>query len=465
MGTKVSGFGVERDFDKHVSQRAPYAHRTAKFFHIKGAFIDVSAGAPDAGKPIKLASNGKIDSSMYVAGANHNLLSAVHPDTVVGSPVRGGLIVGNATPKWIGLLLGATGKFLRSDGNDALWEAIVKADISDTPWAWADVSKTGSNLTDLVTRTHAGLQTVTDSQHHNKLHSIVGVQHTASGLTIGHVLTATSPTAFAFQASAGGAAVPVGVIIPYLGGYFTDGVNGGFTMMMAVANTIAALNTLLNGDGWYVCDGAALNLGGSPIFDGAGRYLPLLTDDRFIMGDTLGGTPGGNNAMAHTHIPGTLGTVNESSHTHGFGSLGTDTEANHGHGDNISVNNHTLTITQMPSHQHLMFSTTTGNDYLDGGDYPYFRRNEATDDDYMIRGHTTPVPARGINKLKGGGLGHNHGVSGGVSAGGSHAHSVNTGATGTGVAHNHGISGSTGAASVTENRPKFLGCFYIMRAI
>lgn len=149
MGTKVSGLGVESDFGKHVSQGAPHAHRTAKFFHIKGAFINTSTGAPDAGKPIKLDSSGKIDSSMYGTLPSHT-----H----------------------------------------------VKVDITDTPWAWADVLKTGSNLTDLATRNHAGLQNITDSQHHNKLHSIVGVQHSASGLTIGHFLRAISPTTFTFQA-------------------------------------------------------------------------------------------------------------------------------------------------------------------------------------------------------------------------------------------------------------------------
>jgi len=196
MGTKVSGFGVELDFSKHVSQRAPHAHRTAKFFHIKGAFIDVSTGAPDAGKPIKLDSSGKIDSSMYDAGANHNLLSAVHPDTVVGSPVRGDLIVGNATPKWEKIALGTTGKFLRSDGSDALWVLLVAGDLPSHSHAWGDVSKVGSNLTDLVTRTHAGLQTVTENQHHNKVHAIVGTAHTASGLTVGYVIRASGATSF-----------------------------------------------------------------------------------------------------------------------------------------------------------------------------------------------------------------------------------------------------------------------------
>ncbi len=47
----------------------------------------------------------------------------------------------------------------------------VKADITDTPWAWADVSKAGSNLTDLATRQHAGLTNVTSDQHHAQLHA------------------------------------------------------------------------------------------------------------------------------------------------------------------------------------------------------------------------------------------------------------------------------------------------------
>jgi len=163
MGTKVSGLGVELDFGKHVSQSAPHAHRTARFFHIKGAFINASTGVPDAGKPIKLDAAGKIDSSMMNGGGgNHNLLSATHPDSVVGSPVRGDLIVGNATPKWEKLAVGVTGKFIRSNGSDALWASI----------AWGDVSKVGSNLTDLATRQHAGLTNVTSDQHHPQSHTL-----------------------------------------------------------------------------------------------------------------------------------------------------------------------------------------------------------------------------------------------------------------------------------------------------
>jgi len=65
---------------------------------------------------------------------------------------------------------------------------------------WADVAKTGSNLTDLATRQHAGLTDVTADQHHAQSHVLAGSDHTASGLTIGHFLKATGATTFGFAA-------------------------------------------------------------------------------------------------------------------------------------------------------------------------------------------------------------------------------------------------------------------------
>jgi len=94
---------------------------------------------------------------------------------------------------------------------------------------------------------------------------------------------------------------PVGTIIAWIGGYFTNGSNGGYTRVLGSANTIAAVNALYNSSGWYVCNGAALNLSASPIFNGPGRYLPNLTDDRFIQGDNAAGGSGGTTTKAHTH--------------------------------------------------------------------------------------------------------------------------------------------------------------------
>jgi hypothetical protein len=55
------------------------------------------------------------------AGGPHDLLSAVHTDTLVGSPLRGSVIVGNSTPKWSALAVGVNHKYLGSDGTDANW--------------------------------------------------------------------------------------------------------------------------------------------------------------------------------------------------------------------------------------------------------------------------------------------------------------------------------------------------------
>jgi len=94
---------------------------------------------------------------------------------------------------------------------------------------------------------------------------------------------------------------PIGSIVAWIGGYFTDGSNGGYTRVLGTANTVAAVNTLYNSSGFYACDGSALNDADSPIYDGANRYLPNLTDDRFLMGDTTAGGSGGSSTQAHTH--------------------------------------------------------------------------------------------------------------------------------------------------------------------
>lgn len=87
--------------------------------------------------------------------------------------------------------------------------------------------------------------------------------------------------------------VPVGSIVAWLPGYFTNSSNGSYS---AVSITLPSY--------YKECDGSALNDSASPIFNGAGRYLPNLTDSRFLMGNTSGnaGTTGGSNdLLAHTH--------------------------------------------------------------------------------------------------------------------------------------------------------------------
>lgn len=67
----------------------------------------------------------------------------------------------------------------------------VKADITDTPWAWANVLKTGSNLTDLATRQHAGLTDISSDQHHAQLHA--SAHQADGGDPLNNLLLGASP--------------------------------------------------------------------------------------------------------------------------------------------------------------------------------------------------------------------------------------------------------------------------------
>jgi hypothetical protein len=53
--------------------------------------------------------------------AAHNLLSATHGDTAAAGVTRGSVMIGNVTPAWSELVIGAVGAFLRSDGTDVSW--------------------------------------------------------------------------------------------------------------------------------------------------------------------------------------------------------------------------------------------------------------------------------------------------------------------------------------------------------
>jgi len=55
-------------------------------------------------------------------GSNALLDGSVHTDTLAGTVVRGDLIIGNSTPKWARVALGASGKVVRSNGTDASWQ-------------------------------------------------------------------------------------------------------------------------------------------------------------------------------------------------------------------------------------------------------------------------------------------------------------------------------------------------------
>lgn len=69
----------------------------------------------------------------------HNLLSAIHGDTVANGATRGSLVYGNSTPAWDELVLGgAAGSLLTRDANDVLWSTYYMTGFAGHTYAWPD---------------------------------------------------------------------------------------------------------------------------------------------------------------------------------------------------------------------------------------------------------------------------------------------------------------------------------------
>lgn len=194
---------------------------------------------------------------------------------------------------------------------------------------------------------------------------------------------------------------PVGTILAWAGGFMTDSANGGFSITQAGANNISSINAALP-ENWRVCDGSELIDSESPIFNFSGRHLPNLTDERFISGSTSVGGSGGDNSMSHTHtIPGHY-------HTGTTGYVSADHQ--HWHTDRYTVG-----------------------------------EQNATDDDQGKAANNAWVDSSRL--------------TGGITA--NHVHGFTTDNNGSGI--NGGWDFTTSEASLTDNRPRFLGVIYIMR--
>ena len=269
--------------------------------------------------------------------------------------------------------------------------------------------------------------------------------------------------------------IPAGSIIPWIGGYFANGANGGYARVLGSANTIAGANGYLNAKGWYVCNGAVLNDADSPIFNGAGRYLPNLSDDRFIMGDNVAG--GSGDFGAHTHIAG--------SHSHGSGTLVNAAADTHGHNSGTlagSQATHSHPITGAMENANLAHThgagTLAGSSHAHGITGRSHRHTYLPGEGGVVNtsykdGCNSPTEGQtvGITGITGAwsilNL-HKHTLGTlGTGAAGDEAVSITGGVAG-GGAHNHVITGSTanGGAVATAGAsalPKYLSCFYIMR--
>lgn len=67
--------------------------------------------------------------SSYTSGTfpadSHGLLSSTHSDTTSSSPVRGSIVVADATPVWTRLPLGAANRYLKSNGTDLVYSSLA----------------------------------------------------------------------------------------------------------------------------------------------------------------------------------------------------------------------------------------------------------------------------------------------------------------------------------------------------
>lgn len=290
--------------------------------------------------------------------------------------------------------------------------------------------------------------------------------------------------------------VPVGAVIPFIGGYFTNGSNSLYINVLGTGNTIDSVNSLLNSTGWYVCNGATINLANSPIFNGSNRYLPNLIDNRFIMGSVSAGAVGGINTTNHTH------SLND--HTHGMGhnhpmphthevyahahamnhihniTGHTHLIPAHSHLNNFASQLTVLGVEHLAAHQH--FTTMVHNSTSNLGSGSAFKTINP-----VAAGYATT--ATGLN------TGHAHLVYGATGAqeqfntynsaefwssgikdfntGGNISYTganapatgqplTNTSTSTSSISITAQSSGDTGSKAI-ENRPNFISCIYIMR--
>jgi len=98
--------------------------------------------------------NDRVNVTVAVGTAAHNLLSATHPDTVATAPVLGDLGAANGTPAWARLAgnITATRKFLRQTGTGTVsalpaWDTLLAGDLPAHLHAESDVTSLATDLT------------------------------------------------------------------------------------------------------------------------------------------------------------------------------------------------------------------------------------------------------------------------------------------------------------------------------
>lgn len=220
---------------------------------------------------------------------------------------------------------------------------------------------------------------------------------------------------------------PIGAIVPYVPGYFTNASNAGYAVAGGpAANTEVAVAAYLlaQGGAWRVCNGNVPNDADSPIYNTNARYMPNLSDQRFLRGNTTCGAIGGADSV-------TLAITNLPSHNHGATGLSNASSSVSGSTGSTS----TGTKSANASHNHTDPGGNPAKIYTGAGGTPAFGSS----------GVGSFVSLASTNT--------------------DHTHSIpSLSVSGTAAAQTiSGNTANTGSGTAFSIIPKFLDCFYIQR--
>lgn len=236
--------------------------------------------------------------------------------------------------------------------------------------------------------------------------------------------------------------IPEGIILPYIPHDKTM--------------SITDINFFLYDYDFVVCDGSEFLNTDSSVFNVAGRFLPKLNDEYFLMGSSIGGTVSGNNFLQpHRH---------QLSFDALLGYFVGSTNVTHNHGSSLSID---MGFTAAEHRHNHRIATSTPNVLVPLALYDY---NSVARAPSPITYYAYPWPASGDfpNQLyKPMTITH-----------GTHTHpialTINTG-TGmstnrgyTKIDHTHqyeclGTAGSGTSISLTDNRPKYIKTYFIIK--